>query len=113
MILRRKRERDIIKTAEEIAYIMENGRRVQTRWYRLIYCPAAQREARFAVIVGKRLGKAVLRNRIKRRFREIVRRNMMQRIASCDRIIIPKKMAAREEFQVIQNALRTTVAEIV
>lgn len=98
---------------EEIAYIMRNGRRIQTRWYQLVYCTAAQREARFAVIVGKRLGKAVLRNKVKRRFREIIRRKMMQRIAYYDMIVIPKKTAVHEEFRVIQNALRTTVAEIV
>ena len=85
---------------------------IQTCWYRLIYCPAAQREARFAVITRKRLGKAVLRNRIKRRFREILRKNVCARDLCADMLLFPKRTSAQGDFRIIQDAIRKTLAEI-
>jgi ribonuclease P protein component len=112
MLSTKKRRCGAIRTTAEIEYIKRNGRKIQTRWYRLIYCPAAQKEARFVVIARKRLGKAVLRNRIKRRFREILRKNLSTRDVCVDMLLFPSRTSAQRDFHIVQDSIRKTLAEI-
>jgi ribonuclease P protein component len=109
----RKQKCGTIRTTAEIERIMRNGRMIRTPWYRLIYCPAAQKESRFAVIVGKRLGKAVLRNRMKRRFREILKQNAGTSDIGADFLLFPNRTSVDGDFRIIQDAIRKTLMEIV
>lgn len=62
---------------------------------------AAQKEAarpRVGLTVGKVLGKAHERNRIKRRLREVLRRHIDQLPAGCDLILHPQRTVLTMEF---------------
>ena len=54
---------------------------------------------RVGLTVGRALGGAVVRNRIKRRLREAVRLNLAQLARAVDVVINPRKSAASVEFQ--------------
>ena len=54
--------------------------------------------SRFGFSIKKALGGAVVRNRIRRRIREIVRCHRMEIPAGCDIVIHPKSGVARAEF---------------
>lgn len=65
-------------------------------------CPATH-GPRIGFTVGRVLGGAVDRNRIKRRMREAVRANLPTLTASVDVVFNPKKSARTVEFQVLQG----------
>ena len=57
----------------EIERVKRLGQRIQTPFFNLVYFEGGQPRTKAGIIVGRRLGKAVLRNRAKRIFRELVR----------------------------------------
>ncbi len=61
----------MLKTPAEIKRVLDHGRRVAGRWVNIYRLP--QKDTRFAVLVSRRLGKAVRRNHMKRLVREIYR----------------------------------------
>jgi ribonuclease P protein component len=69
----------------------------------------AEREAggasRFGISVKKALGGAVVRNRIRRRIREILRRNRTEIPTGWDIVIHPKGTVARATFAVLEAEL--------
>jgi ribonuclease P protein component len=66
---------------------------------------AANRGSRFGISVKKALGGAVVRNRIRRRIREILRRNKTEIPTGWDIVIHPKSTVARAEFAPLEAEL--------
>ena len=67
--------------------------------------PAASRTSRFGISVKKALGGAVVRNRIRRRIREIVRRNKMEIPTGWDIVIHPRSSVAKAPFAPLEGEL--------
>ena len=61
--------------------------------------------SRFGISVKKALGGAVVRNRIRRRIREILRRNRTEIPTGWDIVIHPKAAVARAEFAPLEAEL--------
>jgi ribonuclease P protein component len=85
-----------IKRQVEISRLFKQGRRWECGSFVLIYEQNALRHDRFGVIVSKRIGNAVKRNRVKRVFREIYRCNIRQTPPFFDILIKPR--AKKEVF---------------
>jgi ribonuclease P protein component len=66
---------------------------------------AAGSTSRFGISVKKALGGAVVRNRIKRRIREILRRNRMEIPTGWDIVIHPRATVARAAFAPLEAEL--------
>jgi ribonuclease P protein component len=63
------------------------------------------RASRFGISVKKALGGAVVRNRIRRRIREILRRNRTEIPTGWDIVIHPRSSVARAEFAPLEAEL--------
>jgi len=61
--------------------------------------PGTIREPRVGITVGRAMGKAAVRNRIKRRVRAAVTQNLGRLTRPLDIVINPKKVALEIEFQ--------------
>jgi len=66
---------------------------------------AASRPSRFGVSVKKALGGAVVRNRIRRRIREILRRNRTEIPTGWDIVIHPRSTVAHAAFRPLEAEL--------
>lgn len=79
-----------IKKKAEFEEIFRSAKRVNKKNLRIYYALNGSNISRFAVVTGRKLGKAVLRNRLKRIIREIYRRNKRHFGNGIDWIFIPK-----------------------
>lgn len=101
-----------IRTSQEIRTILRHGTAIHSRWCRFVYVRTRQGTSRIGVIVTRRLGGAVDRNRAKRRMREILRRDT--RLAACglDLVVIPKQAVIKEKFGLLSQNIHKMIMEI-
>ena len=96
----------------EFKRIYQAGHRETNRYLTVYTCPTGGRRGKAGIVAGKRLGKAVKRNRIRRALREIVRHNQHRILESTDLIIIAKPPAlnlphhelAEQLFQLLRKS---------
>lgn len=58
---------------KEFGYIYKKGKRVNSQYINLVYTSTKLQHARFGFVVSKKIGKAYIRNKVKRRLSEIIR----------------------------------------
>lgn len=86
--------------------ILKNGRFVQNRYFLLKYGQNALKSSRFGFIVSvKTLKRAVDRNLIKRRFREIIRLNFNDIKEGYDVVFIIRKQALDLKYAELQKEI--------
>ena len=84
--------------------LYRKGNSAVTR-YLVLYCrPNELGQNRVGVTVGKKLGKAVVRNRVRRRLREIYRCNEEQFLPGYDIVVVARTRAVNAEFAALQAA---------
>jgi len=66
--------------------------------------PNALEASRFGFVVSRRLGKAVIRNRVKRRLREIARQTPVQ--PGWDIVVIARVPAAEADYKSLERSVR-------
>lgn len=62
-------------------------------------------QTRFGFIVSRRVGKAVVRNRVKRRIREAVRRHLAEAPVGWDMVFLARTPIVEASFADIENAV--------
>lgn len=82
-----------IRKKKEFTFLYDKGNRYRGRYFNLVYLANDLSYSRIAVVASKKVGHAVVRNKIKRRFRALFRRNKHLLAKSTDLIIIAKKNA--------------------
>jgi ribonuclease P protein component len=85
------RPHERIKKKKDFLFIYKQGKRYRGKYFIFIYLPNNLSSSRMAVVVGKKMGNAVKRNKIKRLMRALFRQNKALLEASIDLIILPQK----------------------
>ena len=80
-----------LKKKEDFDRVKREGRRCQTSLFNVMFCSSPTEETRVGIVVGRRFGKAVARNRGKRIFRELVRKTHNLLVKGYDIIVFPKQ----------------------
>jgi len=80
-----------IRKRKDFLFLYKKGYRYRGKYFNLIYLSNDFSFSRMAVIVSKKVGNAVKRNKIKRQMRTLFRRNKSLLKAPLDIIIIAKK----------------------
>jgi ribonuclease P protein component len=90
--------------------LYSNSKRIENDIVRVYYAPAFQEQGRFAFIASKKVGNAVIRNKCRRRLKEVVRHNQYNIQEEFDMIIVAKKklitISYKESEQKIQQLLK-------
>ena len=89
----------------EFLQIQNTGRRVATRHFLVVYACSGDGPPRLGITVTKKIGNAVVRNRIKRLVREFFRRRRYELAPGLDILVIAKKTAADVSLTLVENEL--------
>lgn len=93
-----------LRASRDIEYVKEHGRRQSTVWFNLLVCRIEGRETRIGIVVGRRFGTAVSRNRVKRRFREIARSVSRDLVSGHSALVFPKREALTASYSLVKEA---------
>ncbi len=87
-----------LRKPREFHYVYKNGRKWIGNYLLLIFIENNLPYSRIGIVVSKKVGKAVLRNKIKRRLREIIRLNIDKIPSGYDIAVISKRNAKIASF---------------
>jgi ribonuclease P protein component len=89
----------------EFRQVYEQGERRSTSLCTIFFRPNGRAETRLGVTVPSRVGGAVLRNRIKRRVREVFRQNKAAFADGWDVVVNPRKEVATVAYPILERQL--------
>lgn len=90
-----------LRSNRDIQIVKSHGRRLSTTYFNLLACKMDDAPTRVGIIVGRRFGNAVRRNRAKRVFRDLARRWYPDLVPGRGLLVFPKRDAllqSREEL---------------
>ena len=97
-------DRDLfLKRSRDIEYAKKHGRRISTAFFNMMICATDVNGSRVGIVVGKRFGGAVSRNRVKRLFRELTRQLHGQLLPGHDLVVFPKRDSIAQPFAVLKE----------
>jgi ribonuclease P protein component len=92
-----------LKRSRDIEYAKEHGRRISTALFNLVICRTDVNGSRVGIVVGKRFGGAVSRNRVKRLFRELTRQLRGQLLPGHALVVFPKRDSIAQPFVALKE----------
>ena len=92
-----------LRASRDIERVKRQGRRFSTNVFNLMAYKADEIPSRVGIVVGRRFGNAVRRNRVKRVFREVVRELYEDLMPGHSLLIFPKREALRESFEELKQ----------
>lgn len=106
-----------LRVRAEFTQVQDRGRRVATRYLTLLAMPNSLNRDRLGIIASRRLGGAVVRNRAKRRVRELFRQQepdapATRGLVSLDMVIIPRREVASIAFSLLEQDFRTALGRL-
>lgn len=87
----------------EIERIKKKGRRFQTPLFNLVSCVSPLPRIGIGIVVSKRLGTAVRRNRAKRIFRELARQMRRELVMGREFLVFPRRDALSARHPVLRE----------
>ncbi|MBS0152176.1 MAG: ribonuclease P protein component [Nitrospira sp.] len=101
-----------LKSHRDIQAIKHHGRRISTVLFNLLAYNMNEAPTRIGIVVGKRFGNAVSRNRAKRVFRELVRDSYSELVAGRGILVFPKKDVLLSSRKNLIHAWETSLARM-
>jgi ribonuclease P protein component len=98
-----------LKRSRDIQRIKKSGRRVSTGLFNLQICPGTSQDAMLGIVIGRRFGTAVRRNRAKRLFRELGRSVRTALVPGYAFLVFPKRDCLILPFAELRNVWRNTL----
>lgn len=94
-----------LRRAADFAHLRSVGKTLRGAFFTLAYTPNGLLHNRYGVITGKRIGGAVIRNRVKRRLREALRLNHDQIVIGYDIVLIARPDMPSTPFAALEKSL--------
>lgn len=106
------KKRNIVKSKILFNEIIQKGKRNSNKYFVICTLPKKESNNSFGLAVGKKIGNAVTRNKLKRQLRYIIDKNITLFPNYLNYIIICKKDILKLKFQKIELELINLVKEI-
>jgi ribonuclease P protein component len=93
---------------DQFRLVYERGEKFHTPFFSVFMLPTNERGPRYGITVTRKLGCGVIRNRCKRRLREVIRREVRPLIESetgCHIVINVRRATVNAPFQQLSEAL--------
>ncbi len=100
------KKRDVVKDNKYFNQIIKEGRVLKNEYFIIYIMKSNQEKSKFGFAVGKKIGKAVIRNKIKRRLRNITTTNINLFPSYNDYIIIAKKSCKDEKYDKLLTSMK-------
>jgi ribonuclease P protein component len=100
-----------LTSSAQIGDLRQHGRSWHNRWFVLAKRANDRQESRFAFSVSRRIGKAVVRNRIRRVMRECIRLRLASICAGWDVLLIARLPAREANFEQIDRAIADLLSQ--
>jgi ribonuclease P protein component len=94
-----------LKKNKEFSRVYSKGKSVAGHSIVIYFLPGVTGEKKYGFSVGKKVGKAVVRNRVKRVLRELCRLNQHSFKDGYDYVLIPRKGFKNKSFQQLGEEL--------
>jgi ribonuclease P protein component len=106
-----------LRSRPEFTAVQQHGRRVATRTMTLLAIPNALGHDRLGIVASRRMGGAVVRNRAKRRIREMFRQRHASACASAERraldlVVIARREVATAPYGEIEREFVTAIGRL-
>jgi ribonuclease P protein component len=101
-----------IRKKKDFYHLYKKGTRYRGKYFVLIYLSNEFAYSRLAVVAGKKLGNAVTRNAIKRRFRSLFRRNKELLQKPLDLVILPRREVHDAEWKNLEKSYLAVLKDI-
>ncbi len=101
-----------IRRKSDFASLYRDGGRFRGRYFTLVFLRNGLGYSRLAVVASRKVGPAVVRNRVKRRFRELFRRNKAFLGEALDLMVIARPESGGAPWPEIQEAYIYSVTTI-
>lgn len=99
------KKHEIVKEHKDFNDIIQSGQVVRNGFYNIYIRKSTLEYPRFGIAVGKKLGNAVYRNKMKRRLRMILTNQKKQFAKGYDYIIIMKEKSKTANYQELNDML--------
>ena len=95
-----------LKTSADFAHLDKEGKRLYSSGFLLVVAPSMTGESRLGIAVTRKLDKrAVVRNKIKRRVREIFRASRARFKTPCDILVIARREALQSAYSDMERQI--------
>ena len=90
----RLRPSERLRRPRDFQYVFQHGKKLVAPMFVLYVLPGSEPDFRLGMAVSKHVGKAVVRNRVKRLIRELFRQHKTRLRLPCDVIFVARRQAA-------------------
>ncbi len=101
-----------LRASRDIEIVKRHGRRISTALFNLLTYKLDDAPSRVGIIVGKRFGNAVRRNRAKRVFRALVRQRQQDLIPGQALLVFPKREALAQTHEDLTRMWETSLGRV-
>lgn len=105
------RRKNHLSSAKDFKAVFKGADRVDTPFFRLYIAPKTGTTPRYAFAATKKTGCAVVRNRCKRRFYEIIRKNQYHLSQDYDMIFFINRRSYDREYSAVESAVLTAIKQ--
>lgn len=98
-----------LRRSRDIDYVKQHGRRISTALFNLLVCRTGVEGGQVGIIVGRRFGNAVCRNRAKRIFRQLTRQIRGDLLSEPAVVVFPKRDALSQPFAALEVVWRSSL----